>query len=50
MLGKYEQALQLLRKSLALGVPERKRLWILNHDSDWAELRKEKRFAAVFQS
>jgi TolB-like protein/Tfp pilus assembly protein PilF len=50
VLGMTDQALLILRKTLDLGVPERKRTWIRYNDSDWADLRGDPRFEELFQA
>jgi adenylate cyclase len=49
VLGDFDEALEFLRKTLALGVPQNKRNWIRYHDPDWKQLRETSRFQEVFQ-
>ena len=49
VMGEVDQALQFLRKTLALGVPQIKRNWIRYHDPDWNEFRDTSGFLAVFR-
>jgi adenylate cyclase len=49
VLGEYETALDLLKKTLVQGVPETKHEWIRYHDSDWAKIRNERRFQTLFR-
>jgi len=50
VLGDRDRALRWLEKTLALGVPPRKRIWIQRHDSDWVPLREDAGFKALFAS